>query len=153
MNVVKKPWFIPLLFTSVIIVAGGLYIGSLLSKEEPMSEDAIRTQLENMYEGTVDSLTMKNDVYIAEMTRSGALYSAEIDAINGNMLSMKQLSEIQIAEPKVLSEKEIREVVAEKYPGEVERIALKENSDKPYYEVEVAKDQALIKMAVDAFSG
>lgn len=153
MKVLKKTWFIPLLFTSVIIVAGGLYIASLLSNEGPMSEDAIRIQLENMYEGTVDSLRVEDGVYVAEMTRSGALYSAEVDAVNGSVLSMKQLSEIQVAEPKVLSEEAIREVVAKKYPEEIERIALKENSGKPFFEIEVAKNKALVKLVIDAISG
>lgn len=153
MKKIKKPWIIPLLFTIVIIVAGSLYIGSLLSKEEQLSDEAVRSQLESMYGGTVDSLTMRNGVYIAELTRSGALYSAEIDAINGNVLSMQQLSEIQVEQPKVLSEKAIREVVAKKYPEEIERISLKENSETPFYEVEVAKNQALVKLVIDAISG
>ena len=34
MKFMKKPWLFPALFTVVILVAGGLYIGSLLTKEE-----------------------------------------------------------------------------------------------------------------------
>ena len=42
MKILKKPWLFPLIFTIVILVVGGLYIGSLLTKEEPLSREEIR---------------------------------------------------------------------------------------------------------------
>lgn len=153
MKVMKKPWAIPLIVTIVILVAGGLYIGSLLTKEKPLSNEEIRSQLENMYEGTVDSLSMKNGVYVAELTRAGALYSAEVDEVTGKVLSLVQLSEMEVASPKVLSEKEARDVIAKKYPGEVERISLNKNEDPPVFNIEVEHDQSLVTVVLDAFSG
>ena len=69
-------------------------------------------------------MTLENGVYIAEITRSGALYSAEIDAVNGKVLSLNQLSELEEESPQVLSEKEVREIIAKKYTGEIERIII-----------------------------
>ena len=88
MKIVKKPWVIPLLFSIIILVVVGLYIGSLLKTEKPLSDDEIRSQLEEMYGGTVDSLSLKNGIYVAELTRSGALYSAKVDGVTGKVLSL-----------------------------------------------------------------
>ena len=56
---------------------------------------------------------MEKDVYIAEMTRNGARYSAKIDVMTGKVLSLIQLSEPQENLPKVLSKEEY-EVIAQK---------------------------------------
>ena len=37
MKVAKKPWVIPLIVTVVIVIVGGLYIGSLLKTEKLLS--------------------------------------------------------------------------------------------------------------------
>ena len=155
MKFVKKPWFIPLLLTSVILVVGIVYIANLLSQEEQLSSDEIQSQLEVIYEGTVDSLVMKDGVYLVEMTRAGALYAAKVDAVSGNVLSMNQLSEM-VVEPeprKVLSEEEIRKIVAKEYTGGTEHISLNENKEAPFYEVEALKNQQLVKVSVDAITG
>jgi len=149
----KKTWLLPVLMAILILGAVGLYIGSLLTKEAPLSESEIRTQLENSYGGTIDTLSMEKDVYIAEMTRNGARYSAKIDVMTGKVLSLIQLSEPQENLPKVLSEEEVREVIAQKYPGEIERISLNPSMEPPVYEVELAKEQALVTVVIDAFEG
>ena len=153
MKIMKKPWFLSTLFTIVILVAGGLYIGSLLQKEDSLSDSEIRTQLENKYGGTVDALSMENDVYIAEMTRDKASYSVEVDAMTGKVLSLVQNSDTDANSPQVLSEKEAREIIAEKYTGEIEQILLKDSGKSPVFEVEVAKEQALMTVVIDALTG
>ena len=50
-----------------------------------MSDSEIRMQLENRYGGTVDTLSLEGEVYVAEMTRLGAVYSAEISAVTGKV--------------------------------------------------------------------
>ena len=153
MKIAKKPWVIPLIVTIVILIVGGLYIGSLLKTEKPLSNDEIRSQLEDMYGGTVDSLSMENGIYVVELTRSGALYSAKVEAVTGKVLSLDQLSEVEVGSTKVLTEKEARAIIAEKYPGEVERISLNKKEGPPVYNVEVVHDQALVTVALDARSG
>lgn len=153
MKIAKKPWVIPLIVTIVILVVVGLYIGSLLKTEKPLSDDEIRSQLEEMYGGTVDGLSLKNGIYVAELTRSGALYSAEIEAVTGKVLSLDQLSEVEVESPKVLTEEEARDVIAKKYPGEVEHISLNKKEEPFVYQVEVDHDRALVTVILDAHSG
>ena len=153
MKIVKKPWVIPLLFSIIILVVVGLYIGSLLKTEKPLSDDEIRSQLEEMYGGTVDSLSLKNGIYVAELTRSGAHYSAKVDGVTGKVLSLDQHSEMEKESPQVLSEEEIRGMIAKKYPGEVKHISLNKNEDPPVYKAEVDHDHALVTVILDAHSG
>ena len=42
MHFLKKPWFIPTLFTLIILTVGGFYIGSLINKKEPIAAEDIR---------------------------------------------------------------------------------------------------------------
>ncbi|MFJ7934140.1 PepSY domain-containing protein [Sporosarcina sp. NPDC096371] len=154
-NFKKKPWFIPTLLTIVILTVGGLYIASLINKKEPIAADQIRTQLENMYGGTVDQIAIEGNVYKADMTRSGAKYSAEINAVTGNVLSITQTSEVieKTPEPHMLSEADVKEVLSKKYAGTAEQITLNTKGKSPVYEVKLSKDPKFTNVTVDATTG
>lgn len=153
MKIMKKVWVIPLLFTIIILTAIGFYSGIWFKAEKPLTEEEIYTELEEMYGGTVDSLSLKNDIYVAELTRSGALYLAKINAVTGKVLSIDQKSEMEIALPEVLSEEEIKSVIAKKYPGEVEYLSLSKEEDPPVYNGVVEHDQNLVTIVLNAFTG
>ncbi len=153
MKGMKKPWLVTILLLAVIIVAGSYYVGSSLIREDPLSEKDIRTQLEEKYGGTVDQISRDGRIYRTEMMRQGAVYAAEIDAFTGQVLSLNQLSKPEKTSPKILSEKEVRDIIAGKYTGEIERISLNESEEVPMYEVEVAKEQALVTVRIDALVG
>jgi uncharacterized membrane protein YkoI len=153
MNFTKKPWFIPTLLTVVILLAGGLYIGSLINKKDTISADVIRTQLESMYGGTVDEISVEGDVYKATMNRNGAIYSAEIDAATGSIVSLAQTSEPKIEAPKTLTEAEVKGLLEGKYTGIIDRISLNTNGDTPIYDVRLSKDPKFTNVTVDAITG
>ena len=153
MQFYKKSWFIPTLLTIIILTAGGLYIGSLMNKKAPIAAEDIRNQLESMYGGTVDEIAIEDDVYKVKMNRSGASYSAEIDAATGSVISLVQTGEIEEEIPQILSEAKLKEIIASKYSGEPERISLNTNSEIPVYEVKLSKDPKFTKVTVDAITG
>ena len=101
MKILRKPWALPLILTIIILVAGGLFIGNLMTKEAPLSSEEIQKRLENIYDGKVENLTLENGVYLAEITRSDALYSVEVDAVNGEVLTLNQLSKVQEVKPQI----------------------------------------------------
>ena len=154
-NYKKKTWFIPTLLTIVILTVGVLYIASLINKKEPIAADEIRTRLENMYGGTVDRISRGGDVYQVDMTRSGASYSASVNAATGSVISIVQTSEMkgEITQPHVLSETEVKEVLSEKYTGTAERISLNISGKAPVYEVMLSKDPKFTQVTVDATTG
>lgn len=153
MHFLKKSWFIPSLLTLVLLTVGGFYIGSLINKQEPMAADTIRTQLESMYSGTVDRISITNGVYLADLSRGEAVYSAEVDAMTGSVLSLTQTGEMKEEIPDVLSESKVKEIIAGKYSGETERISLNTGGETPIYEVKLSKDPKFTKVTVDAMTG
>ncbi|WP_318614837.1 PepSY domain-containing protein [Sporosarcina sp. YIM B06819] len=150
-----KPWFIPSLLTIVILTVGGLYIASLINEKEPIAADDIRTQLEDMYGGTVDQIAIEGDIYKVEMTRSGASYSAKVDAVTGSVISLSQTSKMteEIPQPHMLSEAEVKEVLLKKYAGTAKRISLNTDKEAPVYEVTLSKDPKFTQVTVDAITG
>ncbi|QUW20999.1 PepSY domain-containing protein [Sporosarcina sp. Marseille-Q4063] len=153
MKNLRKPWALPLIFTIIILVAGGFFIGSLMTKKTPLSSEEIQDQLETIYDGKVEKLTLEKGVYLAEITRTDALYSAEVDAVSGKVLVLNQLSKVEEAKPQILSEKGVREEIAKKYTGEIERLSLNENKEQPVYNAEVVKEKALVELQVNAITG
>ncbi|WP_225942062.1 PepSY domain-containing protein [Sporosarcina limicola] len=149
----KRPWFIPMLLTLIILAVGGLFIGSLLTKEKVLADVEIRSLLEGMYNGSVADLTMENGVYGAEIVRNDAVYVVEIDAVTGSVLSLVQTGGAGKASTQVLSEEEIRGMIAEKNTGEVEHISLDESDGEPVYEVKLSKNQQLTTVKMDAKTG
>ena len=67
--------------------------------------------------GLLTEFHIEGDVYKAEMTRSGADYSAEIDAETGSVISLFQTGEIKEEIPQLLSEAKVKEIIAGKYSG------------------------------------
>ncbi|BAQ09732.1 predicted membrane protein [Bacillus sp. OxB-1] len=93
MKFVRKPWFIPILLAIVILVVGNIYTNRILSKDEPLPEQEVRTQLESMYGAQVGPLKQNGSVYEAEISREGGIYRAEIDAVTGKVLALIQTKE------------------------------------------------------------
>lgn len=153
MNFIKKAWLIPLLIVIVIALIAIFYRGNFFSQDEPLSREAVSDQIEKMYEGTVDKIKVQKGVYIAELTRTDAVYQVEVDMVSGNILSLKQLTEVEEKSQKVLSETEVTDIIAEHYDSEIERMTLNDEAEEVVYEVEVVEDQALVKIIIDALSG
>lgn len=153
MKSLRKPWALPLIFTIIILVVGGLFIGNLLTKKAPLSSEEIQKRLETIYDGKVENLTLENGVYFAEITRSNVLYSAEVDAVNGKVLALNQLSEMEEVKPQILSEQEVRKEIAKKYPGKIERLSMNNNKEQPIYNAEVIEEKTLVELQVDAVTG
>ena len=90
MHFIKKPWFIPTLFTLIILPVGGFFIGSLINKKEPIAADDIRSRLESMYGGAVDRIfTSGRRIFNFEMTRGRTNYEAEIDTTTRIISAMR----------------------------------------------------------------
>lgn len=93
MNIWKKPWFIPIVLTIFIVVAGQLYTSGKLTKAEALPEQEIRSQLAMIYDGEVKDLMLDGSVYKAKVSRLGAEYAVEVDAGSGKVLSLIQTKE------------------------------------------------------------
>lgn len=153
MTVFKKQWLLPLSLTIIILVIGVIFIQSLFSKEEQMTTEEVAQQLASMYGGTVGELTFQDGIYSTEITRPGGVYSTQVNAMNGQVLAMTLIEKIEEEAPKLLSEQEVQDMMVEKYHNDIERVTLNEDGETPIYEVEVAKNQTLLKVIVNAQTG
>ncbi|WP_252501734.1 PepSY domain-containing protein [Sporosarcina sp. Marseille-Q4943] len=93
MNIWKKPWFIPIVLTIIIVIAGQLYTAGKLTKAETLPKEEISSQLAMIYDGEVKDLMLDGSVYKAKVSRAGAEYAVEVDAGSGKVLSLIQTKE------------------------------------------------------------
>ena len=125
MKIIKKPWFIPIVLTIVILAAGGYYSKYLASSAETLPEHEIREQLEETYGGKVERLSQEGTIYEAELSRNKDVYLATVDAETGKVLSLIQTKEVIDEETPIASiEKDVATNNIEKtepavQPGEV----------------------------------
>ncbi|WP_342508127.1 PepSY domain-containing protein [Sporosarcina sp. FSL K6-2383] len=94
MKIIKKPWFIPIVLTIIILAVGGYYTKHLVSNAETLPENEIRKQLEETYGGKVERLSLDGTVFEVELSRNKDVYLATVDAETGKVLSMIQTKEV-----------------------------------------------------------
>lgn len=93
MDILKKPWFIPIVLTIVIVVAVQLYTSGKLTKAETLTKQEIHSQLETIYKGAVSDIVLDGTLYHAKVIRNGSEYEVEIEANSGKVLSLIQTKE------------------------------------------------------------
>lgn len=145
MNIWKKPWFIPIVLTLIIVVAGQLYTAGKLTKAETMPKQEIRTQLAEIYDGEVDDLLLDGSVYKATISKAGAEYDVEVDAVSGKVLSLIQTKETSKPDI-VLGTDEGNQTQVEPTPNEADNaegeVAESKTSDNGESKTEVPKQNA-----------
>ncbi|GEN83185.1 hypothetical protein SLU01_14970 [Sporosarcina luteola] len=114
MNIWKKPWFIPIVLTIIIIVAGQLYTSGKLTKAETLTKQEIHSQLEKIYGGAVSDIVLDGSIYQAKVSRDGSEYAVKVEADTGKVLSLVQTkettpSEIVLNEENTVQEKQTEE--------------------------------------------
>ncbi|MBD7985411.1 PepSY domain-containing protein [Sporosarcina sp. Sa2YVA2] len=118
MKIWRKPWFIPIVLTFIILVGGQLYTTGKLTKAETLSMDDIHAQLSTIYNGQVKELVLDDSIYKAKVVKAGSEYAVEVDARSGRVLSLMQTKE-SMKPDVVLDDKEL-EVTQEPDLGAVE---------------------------------
>jgi uncharacterized membrane protein YkoI len=93
MDIWKKPWFIPIVLTIIIVVAGQMYTAGKLTKAETLPKQEISSQLELIYDGEVKDLMLDGSVYKGRVVRAGSEYEVEVEAETGKVLSLIQTKE------------------------------------------------------------
>ncbi|WP_203247474.1 PepSY domain-containing protein [Sporosarcina beigongshangi] len=106
MKIIKKPWFIPIVLTIVILAVGGYYTKHLVSNAETLPENEVRKQLEETYGGKVERLSLDGTMFEVELSRNKDAYLATVDAETGKVLSMIQTKEVIEKEMPIASAKQ-----------------------------------------------
>lgn len=114
------------IFTIVAIV---FLLDITQPNNQTISENEVRSQLEQMYDAEVAGVTMNKDVYQAVITKSGAVYIVELDAISGDVYSLEQTDEYIIKKESEIPEGPM-ELVPQKTSEIVEQPLIENNSAK-----------------------
>lgn len=88
----NKSWFIPVLLTVVLLVAGLFYTQFETTGEERMKPAEFSEQLEEMYGSEVISIVLSGDEYVANMERVDGEYEVRADAQYGNIITLELIS-------------------------------------------------------------
>lgn len=91
-----KKFFIVCFATLGIIVI--VYIVNIGSDQLPITENNVRTQLEQMYDAEVAEVKKNEDVYEAIIAKSGQVYLVEMNASTGHVNSLEHTDEFIIQE-------------------------------------------------------
>ncbi|MEI4769539.1 hypothetical protein WAX74_07755 [Psychrobacillus sp. FJAT-51614] len=107
MKFFKRKGFVPVF--SVIVVAGGIVVFLNINEnnKQSISENEVRSHLEQMYDAEVAGVTMKQDVYKALITKSGSVYVVEMNAVTGDVYSLEETDEFVVEKANVNKEESI----------------------------------------------
>ena len=120
MDIWKKPWFIPIVLTIIIIVVGQLYTSGKLTKAETLTKQEIHSQLEKIYQGAVSDIVLDGSIYQAKVSRDGSEYAVKVEADTGKVLSLIQTKETTQSAIVLNEEKKVQEKqTEEEKPGKV----------------------------------
>ncbi|WP_147805045.1 PepSY domain-containing protein [Alkalicoccus halolimnae] len=155
----KKFIFIFLTFCMAAAAAVTILLFVFNEEEETTGED-VTAMLESRYQSEISSITQTDGIFTARMETDAGIYMVEVDAQNGEVLSIEQtevLSGEQPAaeEPEYLQAGEIETIVSEETSGEAEivDIRLDEREGGSVYEVEFSLDSQNGRMELDAVNG
>ncbi len=86
-----------LIFVSVIVIVGtGFLFNVTQTNRQFMSENDVRSQLEQLYDAEVTDITLKENVYKAVITKGGSVYLVEVNSTNGDIYTMEQTNEYML---------------------------------------------------------
>lgn len=100
-----------------LVIGGGIIVMLNFPYKQSISENDVRTQLEQMYDAEVAGVTMKHDMYNAVIKKSGSVYLVEMNADTGDIYSLKQTNINEVSNPipeKMVSDKKEKSTREEK---------------------------------------
>ncbi|SER66689.1 PepSY domain-containing protein [Psychrobacillus sp. OK032] len=126
-------------FLSIItVIVAGCVIVFILTitriNDQSISENEVRTQLEQTYDAEVAIVNKNESVYDALITKNGIVYTVEMDALTGEVNSLKQSDEYIIQ-----TESEVAEGPIELIPEKSSQMDGQANLEKKTEEQEETK--------------
>lgn len=126
----SRKFLLPFSLVLLLVVAGMLYMKSIVSHADTIPSDSIKNQLETMYNGEVNNLLLHDNIYGATLTREGSVYAVRVDGETGKVLSMvlKEPSTELVSKQKEAAEKAKKD---ESSVGKPEEVPAQSAPEKP----------------------
>jgi uncharacterized membrane protein YkoI len=147
----------------LIIAASGLLLAATLvfaaiqftnvSASESITEGEAREIIKDRYQGEIHNLKKVNSTYLIEMKRGEGLYQIKLSENGGEILSFEKKERILNGGQKQLDEEKIKEIIQAEESGELLSLKRVTHKEKSAFEAIVQKDEAKIKITVDALNG
>lgn len=147
----------------LIIAASGFLLAALLvfaaiqftnvSASESITESEARELIKDRYQGEILNLKKVNSTYLIEMKRGEGIYQIKLSENGGEILSFEKKEPISNGEQKQLDEEKIKEIIQAEESGELLSLKRVTHKEKSAFEAIVQKDEAKIKITVDALNG
>lgn len=150
----------------VIILLFIVFITPLIkpafSNTSVLTEAEVRKIAEERYSSKVSSIEQRDDEYVMQIKRKTGLYELKINAINGQVSSLKKIADPSVAKtvdekeiPPIseLSEEDIRSVALQKNKGEIVSLEKKAEVNGNVYVVAVSDAKTKTILTIDAVSG
>lgn len=147
----------------IIISASGLLLAALfvfavmqftnVSASESITESEAKEIIKDRYQGEILNLKKVNSTYLIEMKRGEVFYQIKLSENGGEILSFEKKGQISKGEQKQLDEEKIKEIIQAEESGELLSLKKVTHKEKSAFEATVQKDEAKIKITVDALNG
>lgn len=139
MKFFKRKEFISTFIVITIALGTGILLNITQNNKQLISENDVRSQLEQMYDAEVTDVTKKQDVYKAVILKSGVVYVVEVNAVTGNVYSLEQTDEFVVEEFIGTSEESVESVTEETLAILEEPLLTSENTANSVAIVETVK--------------
>ncbi|KOS66330.1 hypothetical protein AEA09_16390 [Lysinibacillus contaminans] len=141
-----KKWLIPIIVIVISCAVALWFLQNRFFNAEPISEKEAIAHIESVYSGRVEHIEKNDHFYKIQLTRNGATYNVEI---NANTRQITDLTLKEGATTPLLTEAQVRKVVGDYMPGEIESVTLKDT----YYDVKVESENIIKSLKIDLYTG
>lgn len=152
----------------VIVIVLSIITWQLLQHQtsaEPLNEEAVKKIVNDLYQGEIQEVNLKEQVYNVSIKTETGSYDIMIDRNSSKILNILQTQVVELKNKDPLKEKvtahtiitkeEARTIALEKVKGNVEDIDFEEEDDGPsYYTVEVERTDGMeATIQINAITG
>lgn len=150
MKINKSSWIIGGTILVVLLVFGVLWL-SLFSTKTLTEKELKETALAK-YPGEIIHASKSDNEYQIEIQMENGVYIVRMDTKKGDILSLEQMTTEEVAPPfNKLTKDQIKKEITTL--GELKSIHFINNTDTPYYEAIVQKENEEITLKIDPYNG
>lgn len=151
MKIKKSVWIIGGIILMALLVFGVLWLSPFSSKA--LTEEELKETALTKYPGEIVRTAKSGNNYEIDIQMENGTYAIKMDAKNGSILSLEKTVTEEEPLPTVdrLTEEQIKKEITNE--GELQSIQLINNTDTPYYEAIVHKENREVTLKIDPYNG
>ena len=147
----KSVWIFGGIILMTLFVFGVFWVSPFSTKA--LSEQELKTTALSKYPGEIIRTAKAGNTYEIDIQMENGIYAIKMDAKKGSILSLEQMEteEDPLPTGDRLTEDQIKKEIANE--GELQSIQLVDNTDTPYYEAVIHKENNEVTLKLDPYNG